>query len=95
MKALFCVVEITTSNINDNFENLTFRTIGTLFYHFCGRTMKILSLIPISDYDLYCWFWGGVKYSNTCYYTQTTQCNTNFKFLTEYEYEYIRNGKIH
>ena len=23
------------------------------------------------------------------------QCNTNIKFLTEYEYEYIRNGKFH
>ena len=23
------------------------------------------------------------------------QCNTNIKFLTEYEYEYICNGKFH
>ena len=23
------------------------------------------------------------------------QCNTNIKFSTEYEYEYIRNGKFH
>ena len=23
------------------------------------------------------------------------QCNTNIKFLTEYKYEYIRNGKFH
>ena len=41
--------------------------------------------------------WGKKLWSTVCVCSseRQEQCNTNIKFSTEYEYEYICNGKFH
>ena len=61
----------------------------TLWYFFLlGDLTQII-------HDIYLIYKSYIEFTSRNLGVGTKQCNTNFEFLTEYKYEYIRNGKFY